>query len=111
MLKTVSTSSAPQFLTTLYCRRCGYESSFMNTDIAKCYQCKKSDELIELEREKLTQQVMTNRMQKVTDRLMDNLVQAYDNSRYMLKDHPEDEMLILEALAKGQELQETIEKL
>jgi len=83
----------------------------MDTDTPKCRKCGKGGDLLELERERLTQQVMTNRIQVVTDRLMENLVEAYDNSRLMLRDHPEDEMLILKALSKGQELQEMIGKM
>ena len=76
-----------------------------------CFMCERTEGLIELKREKMSKEVMFNRIKAVNDRMMENLRQAYDIRKEDWPQNPEEEMMLLEAMATGQDLQTAIREM
>lgn len=106
-----SRDKKPKYMITYWCPHCQKDSGRTEQDEAKCFYCDRTNGLKEIKREKLTKEVMFNRIKTVTDRMMDNLRQAYDIRADDWPGTPEEEMILLEALAEGQDLQKAIEKI
>ena len=71
--------------------------------------CAKSDRLAETHREPLTPEALQAGLMRSVDRLMSNLQKAYEAREGEWHDDGE-ELLMLEALAKGKDLEEHVKK-
>ena len=100
---------APKFLVTYLCRACGWDFAVSEFSTPRCTRCRATENLTEMSREALTLDVMEARMQRVADRLLQNLAKAYEIREGHWPDDKEEE-LVLEALAKAKDLQEEIGK-
>ena len=99
----------PKFLITYLCRGCGWDFALSEHSAPRCTRCRATEDFTEVSREKLTLDVMEARMQRVADRLLQNLAKAYEIREGNWPDD-KDEELILEALAKAKDLQDGIRK-
>lgn len=97
----------PKFLVTYLCRVCGWDFAASELTTPRCTRCRAEENFTEVSREELTLDVMEARMQRVADRLLQNLAKAYEIREGNWPDD-KDEELILEALAKAQDLKEGI---
>ena len=102
-------SKKPEWMITYFCPRCQMDSGRTELDPPLCYFCEQSDGLTELKREKLTPEVLFGRMQMATNRMMENLEKAMAIEGKGTDD--KEEMMLLQAMAMGQELQQEIKKL
>ena len=101
----------PEWMITYWCPHCSMDSGRTEIDGPYCYFCERTGDLVEMKREKLTREVMFNRIKLSTDRMMDNLRKAHGIHEKEWPQDEQEEMMLLEALAKGQDLREAIQKM
>ena len=107
-----SAGRKPEYMITYLCPHCGFDSGRTELDVPPaCFYCDAKTGLVEIKREKLSAEVMANRMKLVTDRMMDNLRKAWGISEKEWPQDPEQEMLLLETMAKGKKFQDAIEEM
>ena len=98
-------------MVTYFCPRCSMDSGRTELDGPYCYFCERTDGLTELKREPMSREALFNRMKLSADRMMDNLRKAHGIAE---KDWPKDEkeeLMLLEALASGQDLQKSLQEI
>ena len=113
MLLTTSVSRRrkPQWVITYWCPRCRLDSGRTEMDGPYCYCCTRTDGLVEIEREPMSPAAISHRLKIASDRMMERLRQAHGISQEdWLKDECE-ESILLEALAKGKDLQDELRKI
>lgn len=97
----------PTQLVTYLCTRCLQECTRRDTDTdPECAVCETGAHLTEVDREPLTAEAMEAAMMKSVDRMMTSLTKAYDAGNRS----DDEEILLLEAMAKAKNLQKGIEK-
>lgn len=96
---------------TYLCPRCCIDSGMTELDPPRCYMCESGDGLIEIHREPLSREAVFNRMKICADRMVDNLRKAYDIAECDWPKDEAEELMLLEAMAKGQDLKEAIKEL
>jgi hypothetical protein len=101
----------PQFMITYLCPRCHLDSGRTELDPPLCYMCDSGEGLIEISREPLSREVMFNRMKICSDRMIDNLRKAYDVAEGDWPKDDEQELMLLEAMARGQDIHEALQEL
>lgn len=89
----------PQWMIIYDCPQCGMDSGLTEQQPLKCFYCDTTTGLVERERKPLTAEVMAARMKLCAERTLENLQKAQEIG----PDSPEEEKMLLEALAKAQE--------
>ena len=73
-------NNLPEFVLTYACKKCGFDSSFIEQENKIiCPYCHSSSRMVLLQKESLTSQLITNRIKTLTDRTYNNLQLAYDS--------------------------------
>jgi hypothetical protein len=103
-----------EFLITYRCKTCGEQSSFADAQEAQCNYCDASTGLEEVDRQKITPELMEQQLKASAERMLANLQSAFENmteddkAAFGEKD-AEKEMLLL--LAKAKKFKDGIDKL
>ena len=100
---------SPKHLVTYVCTKCRWELTRTELDKPKCTLCGKAECLEEIKREDLTPESLEAAMMKSVDTLMKNLEQAYASKEGEWK-NDEEEVLLLEAMAKAKNLEKHVQK-
>lgn len=103
------TKKTPTILITYLCTRCTWEFTRTELDKAKCTLCEKSDRLHEVKREPVTPQAVEAGMMRSIDRMMTSLEKAYEAGKNEGMNDA-DEILLLEAMVKGKNLEKHVQK-
>ncbi len=104
----------PDFLITYQCPQCGEQSSFADAQTPTCNFCENGEGLIEVERQKITPELMEQQLKASAERMFSNLQAAFENmteedkAAFGDKD-AEQEMLLL--LARAKKFKDDIDKL
>ena len=73
-------NNLPEFVLTYACKKCGFDSSFIEQENKIiCPYCHSSSRMVLLQKESLTSQLITNRIKTLTDRTYNNLQLAYND--------------------------------
>ncbi len=100
----------PRCLLTFLCPHCQQESGGTDIDTPRCFACGNSKGLIEVKRETLTPEALARRMTASINGMMEHLRKAWECERGEPRGDGEETML-LQALAKGSDLQRGIQKM
>lgn len=104
----------PEYLIVYKCPKCGEQSSLADEQRPKCHYCDNREGLVEIERKKITAEVMEQQLKASAQRMFSNLQAAFesmteeDKAAFGDKD-AEQEMLLL--LARAKKFKEEIDKL
>jgi hypothetical protein len=103
----------PQFMVIYQCLKCGFDFGITEQDKPKCFYCDSTEGYIEIERKKLTPEVLAERMKLVTDRMMENLQKAYKvrPKKANRKSDKDSEKELLEVMQKAKDLKQGIDSL
>ena len=99
----------PKELVTYLCKRCAWNFTRTEEGKPRCSMCGKGDRLTEVCREPLTPEALQVGLMRSVDRLMSNLQKAYEAREGEWRSDGE-ELLMLEALAKGKDLEQHVKK-
>jgi hypothetical protein len=95
-------TESPEFMVSYLCTACSTDSAFPDGIEPICYVCESSEHLKEIKRLVMTPELMMERVQLLNERMMENLVKAYDEQkRNGFEDVEEKELLDLLAKAKS----------
>ena len=70
--------SAPKYLIIYQCNSCGQDCGYTEKQRPRCRFCGNKYELVVISKQKITPEVMAARLQEVTNRIMSNLLSAYE---------------------------------
>lgn len=101
----------PRWMITYFCPRCSMDSGRTELDGPYCFFCQRTDGLTELKREPMSPEAVFERIKRSADRMVDNLRKAHGIAEEDWPKNEKEEMMLLEALAKGQDLQKSLEKI
>ncbi len=95
-----------KYLLTYLCQKCGMDFGVSDIHTPKCFYCgsKRGHELVK--KQKITPQVLAERMKLVTDRMIENLKKAYN-----VRPADTDEDELLEVLVKADKLRRGVRRL
>ena len=71
--------SPPKYLVIYVCGSCGQDCGYTEREKPKCRFCGKSTGLTVVSKQRITPEVMAARLKEVTDRMMSNLISAYES--------------------------------
>jgi DNA-directed RNA polymerase subunit RPC12/RpoP len=101
------------YLITYRCNLCGNDSSFSESDEASCRYCDTPSIMTMISKQEATPQLMEERIKALSESMLSNLQQAYQNlsaedmANFPAEKDPEKELLLL--LAKLKNLKEKID--
>lgn len=96
----------PQFMITYQCGQCGMDFAIGELQKPKCFYCEATENHTVIKKQKLTPEVMAERLKLVTDRMMENLKKAYE-----VKPDDMDEEELLETMGKAKDLRDRVQKM
>jgi DNA-directed RNA polymerase subunit RPC12/RpoP len=102
----------PEYMMIYQCAECGLDSGFTNAIAnVRCYYCPDKTHMTLISKQKLTKQVVAERLKTVTDRLFSSLQSAYDSmseeNKNMVSENGNDyEKEMLKALGHAKKMKE-----
>ena len=99
----------PKFMITYLCRKCGFDFAITELDKPKCFYCESSKDWEIVKKQKLTPEVMSERLKLVADRMMENLKKAHSAGKETNEEFDETELL--KVMAKASKLRKNIQHL
>lgn len=78
MPKKKSSPKSTRYLIIYKCHSCGQDCGYTETEKPKCRLCGNTKGLTVLSKQRLTRKVMMARLKEITDRIMSNLISAYE---------------------------------
>jgi predicted ATP-dependent serine protease len=104
----------PEYLITYQCQSCGERSAFADEMAPNCRHCDEETHLHEVQRQKITPELMEKQLRESAQRMMNSLQSAFESMTEEDKAafgdvDAEKEMLLI--MARAQKLKEEIEKL
>ena len=92
----------PKFMITFLCPECGMDFAVTELDESKCFYCQAVNiDFIEIKKQKLSLKVIKERLEITTNRMMNNLQQAFITGKEV--DNPDADELI-DVMAKAKKL-------
>ena len=91
---------------TYLCGKCGMDFAVSDAMVPKCFYCGAKTGYRLIKKQKITPQVIAERLKRVTDRMMENLRKAYG-----VRPADFDEDKLLAAMAKADKLRKNVQGL
>lgn len=97
-----------KFMITYLCSKCGIDSALTDAQKPRCFYCEAKTGLKEIKRQKISPQVMAERLKLVTDRMMEALQRAHAINK---RDNDVEEGDLLKVMAKAKKLKDNVSAL
>jgi len=104
----MKTKSKPKYIITYLCSNCKMDFAQTEKDKPKCFSCGSTKNIVVIKKERLSPEVMSKRLQLVSERMMENLKKAW---QHLPKEYFDDEKMLLEAMVKTKKLSQVIKKI
>lgn len=104
-------SDRPQFLLTYLCTQCGMEGGFSDQQTPVCRYCDEPAKMTLVSKDPITPELLAARLKASTDRMMAALEGAYDALQKENIPDPDEEMELLEIMARAQKLRDHVQGL
>lgn len=107
--------STPKYLIIYKCEACGQDCGYTEREKPQCRFCGRKDKLIVVSKEKITFDAMMNRLKTVTDNIMTNLSQAYEQLPHLegniVEEGKDGEAEFLKLMDKAKKLRDKVHAL
>jgi hypothetical protein len=104
--------SLPKYLIVYLCQSCGQDCGYTEREDPKCRFCGKTTGLTVISKKRITRKVMMARLKEVTDRMMSNLVSAYEGlpkyDENIVAEGKDAETELLRIMDKAKKLRDTV---
>lgn len=98
----------PKWMITYLCATCTFDSGRTELDGPWCFYCQNSEHLTEIKRVPMSPDAIAERLKISSDRMIENLLKAYNLSLKDWPDNLKEEMMLLKAMAHGKKLKDAL---